>query len=120
ASGGSTNHRPAQEKARKRPNTVANAARAGHNLSQNKLPRARLSARASRSLAECSRSWGWLPASSKRRSIAQTQNLFISVTRASPAGHARILALKANPACDRAQLIGQLQGVGAPMPIPRP
>src|SRR5262245_65515819 len=110
ASGGSTNHRPAQEKARKRPNTVANAARAGHNLSQNKLPRARLSARASKSLAECSRSWGWLLATSKRHSVAQArENLIISVTRANPTGHASNLALKANWATDRAPLLGQLQ-----------
>ena len=48
ASGGNTNHRPAHEKARKSPTTVASAARAGHNRSQNILPRARVSARASR------------------------------------------------------------------------
>ena len=49
ASGGSTSHRPAQENARNRPSAVASVASAGHSRSHNRLPRARLSARASSS-----------------------------------------------------------------------
>jgi hypothetical protein len=61
---------------------------------------------------------GWFFGSSKRRSVAQArENLCIRLTRANPAGHACIYALKANPACDRAQLIGQLQGAGGSRPI---
>ena len=48
ANGGSTSHRPAQENARNSPSAVASVASAGHSRSHNRLPRARLSARASR------------------------------------------------------------------------
>ena len=48
ASGGSTSHSPAQENARNNPSAVARMASAGHSRSHNRLPRARLSARANR------------------------------------------------------------------------
>ena len=124
ASGGNTNHRPAQENARKSPSAVASAASAGHNRSHNRLPRARASARASKTRV------GMLPivrlvvqASSKSRSVARArENLsFTNANTHRPTpGHACILcALKPIAACDRAQSIGQLQGAAAPGPIPR-
>src|SRR5262245_57526329 len=89
ASGGNASHKPAHEKAKNNPSIVATAARAGHNLSQKRLPRARASARASKSLAVFSCSKGWFFGSSKRRSVAQArENLFIRLTRANPDGHA--------------------------------
>src|SRR5690349_4681684 len=68
--GGNTTHRPAHEKSRKSPITIVSAARAGHNRSQNKLPRARLSARARRNRVGWSGSGRWSFVSSKRRSVA--------------------------------------------------
>ena len=53
ASGGSTSHSPAQENARNSPSAVASVAKAGHSRSHNRLPRARLSARASRTRVGC-------------------------------------------------------------------
>ena len=120
---------PATDRPRKRREkarcTVASAASAGHNRSHNKLPRARLSARASRNLVGCSRIvTAGRSASSKSRSVAVgLRRIFvitITLTRADLPSHACGYAPKANPACDRAQSIGQLQGAGAPAPIRAP
>ena len=54
--GGNAIHRPAHDSARKSPIAVASVASAGHSRSHSKLPRARLTARASASRAGCGRS----------------------------------------------------------------
>ena len=69
ASGGSTSHNPAQENARNSPSAVASVARAGHSRSHNRLPRARLSARASRARVGLS-CFGCSSKPSKSRSVA--------------------------------------------------
>jgi hypothetical protein len=95
ASGGNASHKPAHEKAINNPSIVATAARVGHSLSQKRLPRARVRARASKSLAVFSWSKGWLFGSSNRSSVAQArENLFIRLTRANPDGHVCIFASK--------------------------
>ena len=67
-SGGSTSQRPTQENARNKPTAVARVASAGHSRSHNRLPRARVSARASSSRV-AGRSRGWSSSSSKGRSV---------------------------------------------------
>src|SRR6476646_2492705 len=91
ASGGKTSHRPAHEKARKSPSTVASAASAGHSRSHSRLPRARRSACASKNLADRSLARDRFTASSKSRSDSQGQeNLPVKVPRTDPTGHARM------------------------------
>ena len=90
ASGGSTSHNPAQENARNSPSAVASVAKAGHSRSQNRLPRARLSARASRTRVGCSCCFGCSSKSSKSRSVAWAKAIpFDRLPRRQFPGHAR-------------------------------
>jgi hypothetical protein len=68
--GGSTIHKPAQESARNSPATVASVAKAGHNRSHSRLPRARWRARASRTRVGCPRWCCCSSKPSKSRSVA--------------------------------------------------
>ena len=90
ASGGNTSHNPAHENARNSPSAVASVAKAGHSRSHNRLPRARLSARASRTRVGCSCCFGCSSKPSKSRSVAQgLENLLqYKLSRRQFSGHA--------------------------------